>query len=154
MSVELPNFGTAGGGGAGEGCETNAACEDLGAPYCTPFMSKGILKVRTCSACRTNADCGAQAPNCEPTLDLAMHLRGELSCVANGALANGATCKNPGKANVACSSGKCAAAKVWNAFPMGVCGGCITNVDCAPGQVCVPAVLDTQNNISTGSTCQ
>lgn len=84
-----------GGGGAGEGCETNAACLEAEAPYCTPFMSKGILKVRTCSACRTNADCGALAPNCEPTLDLAMHLRGEMSCVANGALANGATCKNP-----------------------------------------------------------
>lgn len=143
-----------GGGGAGEGCESNVACLDAAAPFCAPIMSKGILKVRTCGACRTNSDCGAQAPNCEPTLDLEIHLRGEMSCVANAALANGATCKSPGKASPACSSGKCAAAKVWSAFPMGVCGECLSNSDCAPGTACVPAVLDAVNNAATGSICQ
>jgi hypothetical protein len=139
-------------GGASQGCETGAACKTLTHPWCAPVLSKGALKIRTCSACRTDADCPAGAPNCEPTLDLATHLRGELGCVATGSRANGALCSSPGKLDAACTSGRCATASVWSVFPVGVCGACLTSADCG-GLTCMPAVFNPAG-ASAGSFCQ
>src|SRR4028119_1884567 len=54
---------------AAVGSERAAASLDPAARSCAAVMSRGVLKVRSCGACRTNSDCGAQASNCEQKLD-------------------------------------------------------------------------------------
>src|SRR5690606_14670194 len=126
-------------GGPGDGCQSDSACNDPGAPHCVVVIEvPGIITTATCSACATNADCPAQAPNCSHDYDVS-GFTGQHSCKANASVANNSGCEltevmGAPLGDKACASGMCGEATVMNLLKLGVCGECETDSDCGPGQ--------------------
>ncbi|MCH9685303.1 MAG: hypothetical protein K0V04_27960 [Deltaproteobacteria bacterium] len=127
------------------GCQAGLLCAQL-------IDTNGLIPDYFCSACATSADCPA-GQICSPVLELSGGLSGGyLQCVAPGSLANGDLCPllpdGTGDGSV-CSSMRCAVTDVGglNIADIGVCSPCATNVDCGPGQSCLPAVLDSDGAV-------
>ncbi|MCY1006365.1 hypothetical protein OV079_12490 [Nannocystis pusilla] len=137
-------------GGPGDGCQSDAVCSDPSNDVCgTLFEVPGIITVSTCGECETNADCGGQTPVCAPTYDLA-NLSGRFDCVAPGSVANGGGCES----DAACTSGHCGEASIMGLLKLGVCGECVADGDCSPGEQCSDAQVDLQSGQVFGATCQ
>ncbi|MCA9691772.1 MAG: hypothetical protein R3A51_16165 [Nannocystaceae bacterium] len=129
-------------GEAGKGCETDEVCVDPLYNVCATIIeAKGILALKTCSECQTNDDCADPTPNCAAELDLE-NFTGILKCTANGALQNNEPCQLPGQLDPACASMMCSKADVMNVLDVGLCGECLSDGDCQPGQTCTEAWVD------------
>ncbi|WP_434415185.1 hypothetical protein [Nannocystis pusilla] len=115
----------------------------------TIFEVPGIITVSTCGECETNADCGGQTPVCAPKYDLAK-FGGRFDCVAPGSVPNSGGCQS----DAACASGHCGEASVMGLLKLGVCGECVTDGDCSPGEQCVGPEVDFGTGQVFGATCQ
>ncbi|WP_272088268.1 hypothetical protein [Nannocystis bainbridge] len=152
-----PNlFGGVGGGsqcnagGPGDGCQSDAVCSDPSNDVCGEVMSvPGIITISTCGECETNADCGGQTPVCAPKYDLAK-FGGRFDCVAAGSVANGGGCQT----NAACASGHCGEVSAMGLLKFTVCGECLSDNDCGPGEQCYGGSADLNVGKLTGATCQ
>nr|WP_293183531.1 hypothetical protein [Nannocystis sp.] len=147
-------------GGPGDGCMSDAVCQDPSAPLCKPVIEvPGIITVATCGACRSNADCPDPAlHNCSPDYDLA-GFTGQYSCKADGSVANNLGC-NLGDClgeplgDRVCASGSCGEANIMGLVKLGVCGECDGPGDCQAGRSCADPVVDLQSSELFGSFCQ
>ncbi|PCC66836.1 hypothetical protein [Nannocystis exedens] len=136
-------------GGPGDGCQSDAVCSDPSNGVCgTVLEVPGIITVETCGECETNADCGGQTPVCAPKYDLAK-FSGRLDCVAAGSVPNGGGCSS----DAACASGRCGEASIMGLLQLGVCGECLTDADCSPGEQCLDPEVDLQGGQVFGATC-
>lgn len=136
-------------GGPGDGCGSDAACNDPSAPHCAVVLSAPpVFEIATCGACETDADCSPDAPNCAPDYDLA-HFSGQFKCVPDGAVPNNHGCAS----DAACASGFCGEADVMSLLKMGICGECRVDTDCAPGQQCSEPIVELEQENMFGSVC-
>lgn len=147
-------------GGPGDGCMSDAVCNDPSAPLCKAVIEiPGILTVATCGACRSNADCPDPAlHNCSPDYDLA-GFTGQYSCKADGAVANNGgcnlgDCQGEPLGDRACASGICSEANIMGLVKLGVCGECDGPGDCQAGRSCADPLVDLENSAMFGSVCQ
>lgn len=144
-------------GEPGKGCETDEVCSDPDNAICgTILEAAGILAIKTCGECATDADCGGATPHCAPDLDVGM-FTGILSCKADAAVAQDGACQKPGQLDAVCMSGMCSAANVMGVIDVGICGECLGDDDCQPGQTCVDAEIDLMGgdlDALTGSFCE
>ena len=111
---------------------------------------------RSCGACESNADCDAPKGNCSPDVDVS-EFSGVMRCVADGSLADGASCSLVEEGgvplgNAACASGKCGAATLMGVIKVGVCGECLSDADCGGG-TCEAGAIDIQSGDLSGATC-
>lgn len=138
-------------GNLGDGCNTDAACNQPTALHCGLVLSaKPVLEVYTCGECETHADCvDPNMPFCNPSYDLA-ELTGVLRCVAKESVPNDQGCAS----NEACESGFCGKAESMGIVKLGVCGECLSDADCNRGKTCTPPVLDINNAILLGAVCE
>jgi hypothetical protein len=140
-------------GKAGDGCESDAACNDPTAQDCSPVLQvPGIITVATCGECKTDADCPAQAPHCTPDYDIA-DFTGQKKCKAPDSVPNNAGCDADGTGNQACASGFCGEASVMGLLKLGICGECINDADCPVGQQCTDPAVDLDMSALIGSVC-
>ncbi|WAS98672.1 hypothetical protein [Nannocystis punicea] len=137
-------------GGPGDGCQSDAVCSDPNNGVCAAVIEvPGIITVSTCGECQTDADCSAPTPVCAPKYDVA-DFSGRFDCVAKGSVANNGGCNS----DAACASGHCGAASLMGLVQFGVCGECLTDADCSPGEQCVEGEADLGGGKLTGATCE
>jgi hypothetical protein len=143
---------------AGDGCQSDAACNDPAFAKCSPVIKvEGIATVATCGACKTNVDCAEGVKNCTPAYDLP-NFSGVFECVPDASVPNDEGCNlqlagDKPIGNKACQSGFCGEADLMGLLKLGVCGQCNTDADCGPGKTCTPAVIDLDSNQLFGSQC-
>jgi len=144
-------------GEPGKGCETDEVCSDPDNAICgTILEAAGILAIKTCGECATDADCGGATPHCAPDLDVGM-FTGILSCKADASVDQDGACQKPGELDAVCLSGICSAANVMGVIDVGICGECLGDGDCQPGQTCVAAEIDLMGgdlDALTGAYCE
>ncbi len=144
-------------GEPGKGCETDEVCSDPDFALCgTILEAAGILAIKTCGECLTDADCGGDTPHCAPDLDVEM-FTGILTCKADGEVAQNGACQKPGELDAVCATGICSSANVMGVVEVGICGECLSDADCQPGQSCVDAEVDLMGgnlDALTGSYCE
>ena len=129
-------------GEPGKGCETDEVCSDPSAPYCATIIeAQGLFALRTCSECQTDADCGGDTPHCAPEIDLDT-FTGILRCMGDSTLAQDQPCVKPGELDPVCETGICSLANVQNVLEVGICGQCLSDDDCQPGETCEAAWVD------------
>ncbi|MCA9714684.1 MAG: hypothetical protein KC468_08370, partial [Myxococcales bacterium] len=130
------------GGEAGKGCQTDEVCSDPSAPFCATLIeAPGLFSLMTCSECRTDADCGGATPNCAPEIDLDT-FTGIMRCMPDGALMQDQPCVKPDALDPVCETGICSLANVQNVLEVGICGQCLSDADCQPGETCEDAWID------------
>lgn len=140
-------------GQAGDGCQTDAACNDPAAPHCAEVFSiPGIITAATCGQCEADADCPPQAPHCTPDYDLA-NFGGQHVCRPAGSVANNSGCDFDGTGDQACASGHCGQASVMGLLNLGICGECSSDGDCGPGQQCSEPAVELDQGALLGSVC-
>jgi len=137
-------------GGAGEGCMSDAVCQD-GLSCAVILDVPGILTAQTCSECLTDADC-ADGMLCSPTYDV-LTISGQKVCVEPGTVVNGEGCDFMGTGDDACMSGICAVTDIMGLLMVGVCGECEVDADCTAPDVCLPASVDTMTGVVTPNLC-
>lgn len=102
----------------------------------------GLFDANFCSECNDTTPCpGDQV--CSPVYDLAA-FAGYLGCVDPGSVPNGGGCPLDGFSGdgTACQSGLCGVADLLGFVPIGVCGECLTDMDCMGMGTCTPPVAD------------
>jgi Cys-rich repeat protein len=135
-------------GSLGDGCESDAVCmPEL--DCATVFDVPGVITLSTCSECQTDLDCGGQL--CAPTYDVGA-FEGSWSCVDAGSVPDDGGCDLNGSGDEQCASGACGTADVMGLLQVGVCGECLVDGDCAPGETCEPASIDLAGG-ATGASC-
>ncbi|WAS94156.1 hypothetical protein [Nannocystis punicea] len=140
-------------GKAGDGCESDAACNDPTSQDCSPVLEvPGIITVATCGECKTDADCPAQAPHCTPDYDIG-DFTGQMKCKAPDSVPNNGGCDFDGTGDQACASGFCGEASVMNLLKLGICGQCNSDADCPVGQQCTDPAVDLDLGALIGSVC-
>jgi hypothetical protein len=70
--------------------------------------------------------------------------QGYLACMDPGSVPNGGGCPLDGFTGdgEVCQSGLCGVADVFGIVPIGVCGECLTDMDCMAMATCTPPVAD------------
>ncbi|HEY0134719.1 MAG TPA: hypothetical protein VGB85_11580, partial [Nannocystis sp.] len=112
-------------GKPGDGCETDAACNDPAFAKCSPVLKvDGILTVATCGACKTNIDCAQGVKNCTPQYDLE-NFAGMFECVPDASVPNNEGCNlqlagDQPIGNKACQSGFCGEANIMGLVKLGI----------------------------------
>lgn len=146
-------------GEPGAGCESDAVCTDPGHPHCAPVLAvEGIIKVATCGACASNADCPPDADNCTPIYDI-QNFGGVFECLPDGSVPDGAGCNlsDDGQGepigNAACKSGFCGAANVMGLLEVGVCGACNSDADCPGNGTCTDPMVDLNGGVLVPAMC-
>lgn len=146
-------------GQPGDGCMSDGVCAAPGAGKCGQvFAVPGIVTVTTCGECASNADCGADAPNCSPDYAL-LGFGGTLVCAADGSRADDTGCDlaSDGAGGAlgddACQSGHCGAALLQGVVELGLCGQCSDDADCSMDQVCGEARADLTTGALFGARC-
>ncbi len=124
-------------GALGSACQTDAGCQE--GLECTKvfdtdnFFYGGMF----CSECGPSTPCSA-GTFCVPQYDLTQ-LGGALICVEEGSVVQG-----DAGVDAVCASGHCFAGDILLlSSPIGVCGGCGADSDCAAPQACAPPELGT-----------
>jgi MYXO-CTERM domain-containing protein len=148
-------------GGPGDGCMSDAVCNDAAAPHCgTVLHVPQIVTVSTCGECKTNADCtDPEAPNCSPEYELE-HFTGKFVCLPDGSVPLHGGCSpvldemGVPVGDWACASGSCGVIKHMALLELGVCGECSVDGDCGPGEQCAAAQVDLEAGVLLGATCQ
>jgi Cys-rich repeat protein len=126
-------------GGAGVMCESTMGCAN--GLVCAELIDTGGLFPATfCSECETAAECEA-GQICTPFYDTAA-LGGYLQCADPGSVPDDQGCPivdGMGDGAV-CQNGHCGIADLFGFVEIGLCGECTTDMDCAMGEVCMPAM--------------
>jgi len=136
-------------GSLGGGCETDDVCDDP--LLCsTIFDVPGVILLATCSECVDDIDCG-NGDLCAPTFDVGQ-FEGYETCVAPGSVPDAGGCDLEGSGDAQCASGFCGAADVQGLLQVGICGECLVDDDCGPGEICMPPEVDFALG-ATGATC-
>lgn len=139
-------------GGAGDGCQSDAVCEDPGAPHCTEvLLVPGIIEVSTCGECATDADCTPAEPICTPVYDL-LNFTGQFVCKAKGSVPNSEGCSLAPGGDAACASGRCGEASVVGLLTLGICGECESDAECG-GKFCSTPQADLVSGQLFGAVC-
>ncbi|MCA9716049.1 MAG: hypothetical protein H6713_35565 [Myxococcales bacterium] len=134
------------------GCESDATCVDPAAALCgTVIDAAGIITVDTCGQCKTSADCSDEAPNCVPVVDSINDFTGYRACVPDCSRPQDATCEPDEHAS--CAPGFCTIAVLMGVIELGLCGECLSDADCEPGQSCSDPEVDINNDTMTGARC-
>ena len=130
-----PEGSTCGDGSVGQNCETADACDEL---ECRVVLDiSGLLQVSCCSECAVDADC-QPGRVCDVDVSVA-DLSGAWTCTPIGTEPLGASCAVDSAGDAACASGHCASADFAGGLvQVGVCSECSQDMDCLPGQSCVP----------------
>ena len=136
-------------GSIGSGCESSAVCMP-GLECNTVFEVEGVIEVTTCGDCVDDLDC-MPGETCQPDPDVG-NLAGQWECVIEDSLPDGHGCDLDNPAN-ACQSGHCVEASFMDLVFIGICGECSDDLDCGPGESCVPPEIDLALGL-TGSFCQ
>jgi len=136
-------------GGIGVMCDSDKGCmDDL---VCSEILdTAGLFPLDFCSECRDDVPC-ADGQLCSPVYDLA-NVAGFLGCVDPMSVPDGEGCPLVGGVGdgAVCMSGLCGVALLFDLIPVGVCGECLTDMDC-PGGTCQPAAADMAGLM--GATC-
>jgi hypothetical protein len=118
-----------------EGCMDDLVCAQL-------IDTMGLFDLNFCSECNEDTPCsGGQL--CAPVYDLAA-FQGYLACMDPGSVPNDGGCPLDGfmGEGEVCQSGLCGVADVLGLIPIGVCGECLSDMDCMPMETCTPAAAD------------
>jgi hypothetical protein len=116
-----------------EGCMGDLVCAEL-------IDTGGLFNANFCSECNDATPCAGDQI-CSPVYDLAS-FAGYLGCLDPGSVPNDGGCPLDGDGSV-CASGLCGTADLLGVIPIGVCGECLTDMDCMGGMgTCVPAMAD------------
>ncbi len=136
-------------GGIGVMCNSDKGCmDDL---VCAEVIDTGgLFPLDFCSECNAETPC-ADPQICSPVLDVA-NIQGFLGCVDPMSVPNGGGCPLDGAVGdgAVCMSGICGTAIAFGLVPIGLCGECLTDMDC-PGGTCQAGVADQAGVV--GSTC-
>jgi hypothetical protein len=118
-----------------EGCMEGLVCAEL-------LDTGGLFPLNFCSECNAATPC-PDPQICAPVYDLAM-FQGYLACMDPGSVPNGGGCPLDGFTGdgEVCQSGLCGVADVFGIVPIGVCGECLTDMDCMAMATCTPPVAD------------
>lgn len=130
--------------GSDEGCMGDLVCAEL-------LDTGGVFPLDFCSECRDDVPCAGDQI-CSPVYDLAM-FQGYLGCVDPSTVPNGGGCPVDGVVGdgSVCQSGLCGVATLGGIIPVGVCGECLTDMDCMGAQTCQPPAADMSG--LTPATC-
>ena len=118
-----------------EGCMGELVCAEL-------IDTGGLFNANFCSECNDATPCaGGQV--CSPVYDLG-NFQGYLACLDPGTVPNGGGCPLDGFTGdgTVCASGLCGVANLFGLVPLGVCGECLTDMDCMGMATCTPPVAD------------
>jgi hypothetical protein len=139
---------------------SDAVCADPSAPHCGDVLDAfPAPSIVTCGACADNGDCtDPMAPNCSPAPLLLGEFGGSLACVPDASVPDGGACNLAEEGGVpighaACASGKCGEAHFMGIFEVGVCGECLTDADCEPGETCETPSVDPDTLELVGAKC-
>jgi hypothetical protein len=137
-------------GSTGVMCESTEGCAD-GLVCAELIDTGGLFNASFCSECATDMDCdGGQL--CSPYYDTRM-LGGYFACVDPMSVPDGQGCPivdGMGDGTV-CLNGHCGIADLFGVVELGLCGECTTEMDCAEGETCMPAMAG-MGGVS-GPTC-
>lgn len=130
-------------GGIGVMCNTDEGC--MGELICSELIDTGgLFNANFCSECRDDVPCAGDQI-CSPVYDLG-NFAGYLGCVDPGSVPNGGGCPLDGVMGdgAVCQSGLCGVATLGGFIPVGVCGECLTDMDCMDMGLttCQPAAAD------------
>lgn len=115
-------------GSAGQICMSDEAC--MGELVCAELFPGNPFT--TCGECTT-------AANCMQTQLCILGDSGGTECIDPGTVENGGFCTGPDDG--ACMSGHCTSAQFMGMdVGLFLCGECSEDMDCDPGQVCMPAM--------------
>lgn len=114
-----------------EGCMGDLVCGEL-------VNTGGLFDLNFCSECNDATPCAGDQV-CSPVYDLDQ-FQGYLGCLDPGTVENGGGCPLNGFTGdgTVCQSGLCGVADLFGVVPIGVCGECLTNMDCMDMQTCTP----------------
>ena len=135
-------------GDPGDGCETTMVCED-GLVCSTVLELLGLVTLKTCGECSTDADCGGGL-FCAPIADFA-EWGGQMQCIMPGTLPQDSYCLLDGNGDSACSSGVCSPIDVMGLTEIGACGQCLEDADCMGS--CDSGSFDIGTGELLGSQC-
>lgn len=119
-----------------DGCMGDLVCAEL-------IDTGGLFNANFCSECNDATPC-AGGQICSPVYDLAS-FQGYLGCVDPGTVPDGGGCPLDAGGmgeGAACQSGLCGVASLLGVLPIGVCGECLTDMDCMGMETCTPPVAD------------
>lgn len=137
-------------GSFGSGCETSAVC--MPGLVCKTIVEvEGVIVSNTCGDCLDDMDCMA-GETCQPNPDVVNFGAGQWECVLESSLPNGHGCDPDNGAN-ACISGNCDEASFMMLLVLGICGECVDDMDCGPGETCTPGEIDLAQGL-VGSICE
>ena len=107
-----------------EGCMGELVCSEL-------VDTGGVFPANFCSECRDDDVPCMDGQICSPVYDL-QNLAGYLGCVDPMSVENGGGCPINGVMGdgTVCMSGACGVATLFGLIPIGVCGECVTDMDC------------------------
>jgi len=140
-------------GSLGVMCSTDEGC--MGELVCTQLIDTGgLFPADFCSECRDDDVPCADDLVCSPVYDL-QNFAGYHGCVEPGTVENDGGCPLDGVMGdgTVCASGFCGVANAFGLIPVGVCGECLSDMDCvAMGlTTCEPAVADQMGLL--GASC-
>lgn len=118
-----------------EGCMGELVCAEL-------INTGGLFNADFCSECRDDVPCAGDQI-CSPVYDLE-NFAGYLGCLDPGSVPNGGGCPLDGLSGdgTVCQSGLCGVATLGGIIPVGVCGECLTDMDCVAPATCQPPSAD------------
>jgi hypothetical protein len=138
-------------GSIGVMCSSDEGC--MGELVCAELVDTGgLFPLNFCSECNADTPC-PDGQICSPVYDLGM-FQGYLGCVEPQSVPNGGGCPLDGFMGdgEVCQSGFCGVADVLGVVPIGVCGECLTDMDCMDMQMCTPPVADMMGLV--GAVCE
>lgn len=137
-------------GSIGVMCSSDEGC--MGELVCAEVVDTGgLFPLNFCSECNDSTPCpGDQI--CTPVYDIA-NVQGYLACVDPGTVPNGGGCPLEGFMGNgdACQSGLCGVASAFGLIPIGVCGECLSDMDCMAMESCSAPTAD--RNGLQGAVC-
>jgi len=116
-------------GSLGVMCSTDEGC--MGDLICAELINTGgIFPADFCSECRDDTPCAGEQI-CTPVYDI-VNIAGYQGCVDPASVPNGGGCPLDGVMGdgAVCQSGQCGTATLFGLVPVGVCGECLTDMDC------------------------
>jgi len=118
-----------------EGCMGDLVCAEL-------IDTGGLFNANFCSECNDATPC-PMGQVCSPVYDLEA-FQGYFACMDPGTVPNGGGCPVEGFQGdgEVCQSGLCGVATLGGLIPIGVCGECLSDMDCMGMETCTPPAAD------------
>jgi len=129
-------------GSQGVMCDSDEGC--MGELVCSEILNTGgLFPLDFCSECRNDDVPCADGQLCSPVYDLD-NFAGFMGCVDPMSVPNNGGCPLVGPVGdgAVCMSGLCGVATLFDLIPVGVCGECLSDMDC-PGGTCQAPSADS-----------